>query len=134
MKPDPAAEGARWFAQAEHDLDDARYSREGGRFNLACFMAQQSAEKGVKAFLYRKGRTLVTGHSVADLLEDAAKLEPSFEKLVADGTRLDRMYIPTRYPNGLPGGVPSDSYFDDDARDMIAAAERILAAVRKHVS
>ena len=38
-----------WLAQAERDLDQARASRNDGRHEWACFAAQQSAEKAVKA-------------------------------------------------------------------------------------
>jgi hypothetical protein len=35
MQPDRARESQRWFDQAVHDLDDARYNRDGGRCHLA---------------------------------------------------------------------------------------------------
>jgi HEPN domain-containing protein len=35
--------------------------------------------------------------------------------------RLDQYYVPTRYPNGLPGGVPSRYY--DDPEEAAEAAE-----------
>ena len=38
-----------WFAQAERDLDHAISSQKEGRHEWACFAAQQSAEKAVKA-------------------------------------------------------------------------------------
>ena len=36
------------------------------------------------------------------------------EKIREQAKRLDRFYIPTRYPNGLPGGSPFQVYTDDD--------------------
>jgi len=42
---DYLAEGARWLRQAEQDLEDAKYLKEGGRHNLACFMGQQRRKK-----------------------------------------------------------------------------------------
>ena len=48
MTPHPREEGLRWLSQARRDMDDARYARDGQRFNLACFLCQQSAEKAVK--------------------------------------------------------------------------------------
>ena len=71
MKPDPLGEGSRWLLQAEQDLDDARYNFDGGRFHLACFLAQQAAEKALKAFLYVEGEEHVFGHSVAEPLKKA---------------------------------------------------------------
>ena len=53
--PDYLAEGARWLRQAEQDLDDARYLKEGGRHNLACFMGQQAAEKRLKLICTTNG-------------------------------------------------------------------------------
>ena len=47
--PDHKSEGARWLRQAEQDLRDAAYNQEGEKFNLACFLSQQAAEKAVKA-------------------------------------------------------------------------------------
>ena len=69
--PDFAAEGARWFRQAEQDLEDAGYNRQGGRYNVACFLCHQAAEKAVKAYLYKRGAEDVWGNSLIDLCEDA---------------------------------------------------------------
>ncbi|PPA78997.1 MAG: HEPN domain protein [ANME-2 cluster archaeon HR1] len=48
MKREPKSEARRWLLQAKHDLDDANFSLEGERFNLACFLSQQAAEKALK--------------------------------------------------------------------------------------
>ncbi len=77
--PDHIAEGARWLRQAQQDLDDAEFTREGERFNLACFLGQQAAEKAVKAFLYHRGAEDVWGHSLTDLCEDAKIFEMFFD-------------------------------------------------------
>lgn len=47
-----AAEGRRWLTSAEQDLEFARFSADGGYAAQACFAAQQSAEKAVKALHY----------------------------------------------------------------------------------
>lgn len=63
----------------------------------------------------------------------AADADRDFEA-VLPAKRLDQYYFPTRYPNGLPGGVPS-RYFDDPveaeqamrlARGVLDLAERKL--------
>ena len=38
-----------WLRQAIHDLEQAEESRRAGRYDWACFAAQQAAEKAVKA-------------------------------------------------------------------------------------
>jgi len=37
-----------------------------------------------------------------------------------DAEKLDRYYIPTRYPNGLPGGIPSRVF--DDPKEALDAS------------
>lgn len=129
MQPDPVAEGRRWLDQARQDLSDARYLREGDRHNLACFHSQQAAEKALKAFLVLRELEDVWGHSVAELCERAAVFDPAFADLERDGAKLDRLYVPTRYPNGLPGGLPAKAFDREDADAGIERATAILDAV-----
>lgn len=126
MQLDPEREYQRWIKQAGLDLDDAEYSAKGGRYNLACFLSQQSAEKAVKAHLYLQGHQIVWGHSVAELINDITESNPNFNALREKGSFLDRYYIPTRYPNGLPGGIPSESFNEKDAGEAIGAAREII--------
>ena len=46
----------------------------------------------------------------------------------------DRYYIPTRYPNGLPGGVPAQSYQADEAQQALEMAEKTVALVASKFS
>ncbi len=55
MKRAPREEAERWWVQALRDYDDALFCFEGGRYNLTCFLAQQSAEKALKAFFLLSG-------------------------------------------------------------------------------
>ncbi len=125
MRPEPKEEGMRWLLQAERDLDDARYNFLGKRFNLACFLSQQAAEKAVKAFIYAEGEEIVLGHSVAHLLKHALRYDPGLEEILGAGG-LDKYYIPTRYPNGLPGGLPFEAFDEEDASKAIGMAEKVV--------
>ena len=89
MRHDGKWEGRRWLAEAEADLDTARYLQEGGRHNTACFISQQSAEKAMKAFLYAQGVENPWGHSVAALVEDATTFDASLETLRRPGPILE---------------------------------------------
>lgn len=130
MKPEASAEGRRWLAQAEHDLAAARDLGRSGHHNVACFQAQQAAEKAAKAILYTQGVEDVIGHSVRELLRAARRDIPALAELDDAGARLDRLYIATRYPNGLPGGIPADVFMAADAQQAITDAERVIAAAR----
>ena len=58
-----------WLMQAERDLEQAKSSRAEGRHEWACFAAQQSAEKAVKALHLFLGQE-AWGHVVAKLLTE----------------------------------------------------------------
>lgn len=130
MRPDPRAEGARWLRQAEHDLGDAEYCLEGSRYALACFLCQQVGEKALKAFLYARGAEQVLGHSVADLVEECVRLDSDFRDLKPRAAPLDHYYVPTRYPNSLPGGIPAEAFDETDARRALGLAADVIRVVR----
>lgn len=55
------------------------------------------------------------------------QVSAAFEGIRLQIAKLDRYYIPTRYPNGLPeGGDPATAFDPEDARDAIATANRAL--------
>ena len=64
MRRSHREEGGRWLEQAFEDLKWAHHLTREGAFHLACFLAQQVAEKALKAFLYTQGEEIVLGHSV----------------------------------------------------------------------
>lgn len=130
MRKSPEEEAKRWFIQAQRDFDDAVYLLEGSRFNTACFLAQQSVEKALKAFLYFKGVEIVLGHSTAELCYNAMNFDSDFESIASISASLDKYYIPTRYPNGLPGGIPAEAYTKEDAQMAISMAQRILEFIK----
>ena len=132
--PDSIAEGARWLRQAEQDLDDADYAREGSRFNVACFLGQQAGEKAVKAFLYRRGAEDVWGHSLTDLCEDAKLFDMFFDTIKSEARQLDKYYEITRYPSYLPTGIPSEAFDRIDADRAIELAQMVVEFVRERVT
>lgn len=130
MRQEPGKEGSRWLRQAERDLDDAQYAFAGERYNLVCFLAQQAAEKAIKAFLYLSGEERVLGHSVADLLNRASSFNSAFNTISRART-LDLYYIPTRYPNGIPGGLPYEAFDQEEGEKALALATSVIYFVRE---
>jgi HEPN domain-containing protein len=129
MKPGREA-ALRWLRQAEHDLAIARGHQERGDFSDACFMAEQSAQKALKAFLIGHGQRSVPIHSVAQLTERCAQSDPAFVVHITAGRVLDQYYIPTRYPDALaPPAVPFESYTQEQGITAVAAAQAIIALV-----
>lgn len=131
----PDTEAARWLAQGQDDVQFARWLLSENRgFDKGCFIAQQAAEKALKAVLYLGGARSILGHSVAELLKRAATRHPALAGYRADAMQLDRFYIPTRYPNGLPAGTPFENYTREDLEKAVVMAEGIVAAAAAIVS
>ncbi len=122
----------KWLKQAEADLSAAKDSLKTEHYDWACFQAQQSAKKALKAFLYYKGYTSILTHSIRELIRECGKIESEFLELKNQAKFLDIFYIPTRYPNGLAGDfAPFEFYEKEDAEKCISSAELILKKVKK---
>lgn len=125
---------ADWFRQAEADLEHARHALRDGHFEWACFACQQAAEKAAKAAHAALGQE-AWGHVVTELLEALRPQEPAVDEAMLDRARaLDKLYIPTRYPNGLAGGAPADFYTRAEAERAIGDAEAVLGLCRRVLS
>jgi len=125
----------RWLRQAEADLKAARDSFADRNFEWSCFQAQQSAEKALKAYLYRRGYTSVITHSLKELIRECTRLEAGFAQTAQAGRTLDMFYIPTRYPNGLAGELaPTEFYEEEDAKQCLNYAALILETVKKYIA
>jgi len=135
MKRAYEEESIRWFTQATDEFEDADELRKRGRFYLALFHFQQATEKALKAYLYLKVKSVEVfyTHSIGELSKMALEIDPDFEQIVP-AKKLDRYYIPTRYPNGLPGGVPSQ-YFDDpqEAEEAMHLAKSVIDLVERKI-
>jgi HEPN domain-containing protein len=99
----------------------------------ACFVSQQAAEKALKALHYLQGERLVVGHALVDLLNPLAPVHPALAPLREIAQQLDQYYIPTRYPNGLPGGVPAEVFTKRQANEATVGAREFLAVARRAV-
>jgi len=131
MRRPYSEEAERWRSHARVEFQDAEDLRIRGRYYLALFHFQQAAEKALKAYLLASARSIevLHTHAVAELTRMAASIDPDFESIAA-AKRLDQYYIPTRYPNGLPGGTPSTFYDDpEEAADAMRLAVGVLDLV-----
>jgi HEPN domain-containing protein len=120
-----------WLAQAVRDLEQARSSRAEARHEWACFAAQQSAEKAVKALHLHLGQE-AWGHVVARLLRELPLRVDDL--LVEKGRVLDNFYVPTRYANGHPEGPPFDHYGPLQSEEAIRHAGEVLDFVRAQMA
>jgi len=121
---------------ADGDLDSSRILINGGRHAHACFHAHQAAEKALKAVWYFSDLD-PWGHSIRKMIQDLERVDEarygSVASLLEKGTFLDRFYIPTRYPNGLPDITPDEAFSLEDANGCLAFARVIVETIRSLV-
>ena len=112
----------RWLETAQEDLQAAEILIQNSMYAQACFYAQQSGEKAIKALWYLDDAD-PWGHSVQRLIMEFPRYSEFVnpEKWLERGALLDQFYIPTRYPNGLPDLTPGQVYRRTDAERAIKA-------------
>jgi HEPN domain-containing protein len=123
-------EAQRWLDTAAEDLGAARALAAAGFHAHACFSAQQCAEKSAKAAWYLIG-VVPWGHSVQRLIEEFPMRDRlnSGDDLIEKARVLDRLYVPTRYPNGLPDLTPEKNYSTADSQQAIGLADRFMTVL-----
>jgi HEPN domain-containing protein len=128
-------EAGRWVSQAQSDVGAAKDSAKAARFEWACFQSQQAAEKAIKACWFQLDLD-PWGHSVAKLVDDLPKEKVGdwFATAREPARQLDKLYIATRYPNGLPEMTPAEAYTAREAAEAIAAAEMILGLAKRFMA
>lgn len=126
MKNRNEKESSRWLKQAEDDLNAAVWQMKGSFFSHGCFLSQQSGEKALKAYLYARGKRSVMGHSVLELCRMCQTYDSAFKTLEPAAKKLDKYYIITRYPNGLPGFTPSEYFNKKECETAVKHARKIF--------
>ncbi len=114
----------RWLSFAQDDLRVAEIVLDERIYHQACFHAQQCVEKALKGVLISSGRRSPRTHSITDLV---SLLSPGFAADLAEELgELDDYYIPTRYPDAMPGMLPDGLPGRAEAEKAVALAETVL--------
>jgi len=122
-----------WLEEAVDDLEAARKLFEHGMWSKVCFFSHQAAEKALKALCIKKLGRYVHTHSVARLLEELGGAVPLPKELAERARRLDRHYIPTRYPNAWPELPPHKHYSRSDAEEALSSAAEVVELARGEI-
>jgi len=127
MRPDFVEEADRWRRQATEDLGAGEKLAALNIHYAACFFAQQAAEKALKALVFESGREPDRSHSVIALSRSLVAALPEMAADLAPLSFLDQYYIPTRYPDAIPSGIPADAFGSSDSTRAVEAARACLA-------
>jgi HEPN domain-containing protein len=127
-------EALRWLDQAEHNLKVAENNLKAQFYSDACYMAEQTAQIALKAFIIYHKKRLIWQHSIQELSMICSQYDTDFEEFIDFGRILDRYYIPTRYPNALARpAVPYKTYTEKDAKEALGFAKEILKKVKEKI-
>ncbi|MDB9525157.1 HEPN domain-containing protein [Oscillatoria sp. CS-180] len=127
-------EAQRWHQQGIDDLEAATALLTASKYPQACFYAQQAAEKALKAVWFRLDLD-PWGHSCGRLIRDLPDpVKKDFLVLMDTALALDKLYIPTRYPDALAELTPSEAFTRSEAESAIQSGERLIQQVTNWLS
>ena len=115
----------RWLAFADEDLQMAELAFGNSLWNQVCFHPHQCA---LKALVAERGGSPPRTHGLTDLL---TLLEaPALDELADELRSLEGYYIPTRYPDALPGTLLEALPGEQEAQEALTAAQSVSDAIR----
>ncbi len=123
-------EALDWLDEAEADLTRAERAKSHDDYSLACYLAQQAAEKALKAAsigLARKRPAHL--HDLLALYSSVKDVLPLDEGIVERLPDLSQYYVTARYPNA---GVrrPSRSFKREQAERALSTARDVVSKVK----
>jgi HEPN domain-containing protein len=121
-----------WLEQSLRDLRHAGHALDDADFEWAAFAAQQAAEEVVKCLILAHGGE-PWGHLITRLVEALPESLRAPSEAIEAANRLDKHYIPARYPNGFVEGYPAMLYTRGEAEGAIADAKKITDFCRRHL-
>lgn len=119
----------RWLEYAEKDLSAARILLESAEFfpRQICFLAQQAAEKSVKAILVFAEVNFPKTHDL-DRLRDLIPIDWKFKEQFPDLAELTIWSVESRYPGDMPDVV------EWEAREVFHLAESVFHSVETELT
>jgi HEPN domain-containing protein len=118
---------AEWIEKAEEDwvsLLRSYRARKDPSYNVACFHAQQCAEKYLKARLVEAGAPFPKTHDLLLLLTLVQPFEPNWAALLPELDTLNKYAIAYRYPGQSATKADAKKAVEDcrTVRQMIRTA------------
>ena len=126
-------EPRRWLKFAQEDLVAAETMLEKGIYNLACFHSQQGIEKGLKGFLRSRKEAIPRTHALVELVARCVTFDKDFSGLEETCRKLDPYYIPTRYPDALPGAGPEGLPDREEAEEAVMLLRNGLQWIKRKI-
>ncbi len=117
----PEEQAKQWSTQGDYDLELAQIAYQNEHYEWASVLAQQAAEKFLKALYIVRFRATPPRTHDLQLLALTLGAPP---ELAAIGRPLSEDFLRARYPD-IAGGVPHEIFDAATAQERIQQAERI---------
>lgn len=97
-------------------------------YKAAAFHCQQCIEKALKGFLLFKRNRLYDGHNISWLCKQAMEIDPHFKQWLSAGTRLNKVYIESRYPADIPWDISASEmdYMMNTMHEILGFIEKLI--------
>lgn len=124
---------ADWLFFAESDLRAAEALLEEAMYHLVCFHAHQTVEKSLKAILRHCQQPIPKTHDIVFLRSQVVAQKIFDQPSENDTVFVSQFYMPTRYPDMLPGMLPDGLPGLKDARRALEIAGEFYAFARQWI-
>lgn len=119
-----------WINRAISDLKYAYAGeKETGQHHITCYLCHQAVEKTLKGLLVLEGETPKKTHHLGLLVSEIAKHYPDFSDLKQSIRRLDKYYIPARYPDDM-----TMEFTSDDAKSALETADKVIELAKVEIA
>ena len=119
-----------WLRQAASDLESAEVLLKASKYDACCFMAEQSAQKALKAFLLAHKKRVPLTHSLLYLYQECCGEGLQIEELEPALKHLTRYYVEARYPDAA-NAPPVDIFQHHEAENAVTAARKLLSHIKR---
>jgi len=116
-----------WLRKAQSDLVALDASLNAGAFDAACFHAQQSSERHLKAYLIHVGVGFPFSHNLAKLVDLCSSKDESFRSLIPIVELLTPYAVELRYDEEF---WPSAEVAQEARSSALAVKEFVLNRLR----
>ena len=106
---------------------------EESLWNQVCFHSHHAVEKSLKALFAYGGVLPPRTHRLTNLSKSLESGYPPLVELADDLLVLENYYIPSRYPDAIPGSLPEGLPNQGDAQEALTTASRVHAFVERTV-
>ncbi|QOJ79301.1 HEPN domain-containing protein [Infirmifilum lucidum] len=120
-----------WVVYARRDRVEAHNAVERGSWSEACFHAQQSCEKLLKALLIKEG-VFMPVHDLGRLAEEASSRVVELVELVESLGKLTVHYYASRYPDAATRF--SITYDEGVARMCVEVMDELWRVLGRHLA